>query len=464
MRYVWILVRWLLVMAVIFGGAVAAWLSIAPPDLIRVATGYSAKIVCSNVFLAGRDGRQVLAIDVQAPGHPVLGYVSADVDEAGGTVDAALLGIFGKRRAVLREGAGCTVLPFGESEPAVLPAVAAGGEPSTSAYWPLGERVVPSQDPALAAILDADGMTGPGMRAVVVAHKGRIVAERYGEGFSAETPLLGWSMTKTVTAAIIGTLVGEGRLSVEQDGLFEEWSVDGRSEITVADLLAMSSGLAFNEDYGDVTDVTRMLYVEGDMAAFAAGQPMAAARGERFSYSSGTTVMLSRVWQDAFGDDAEALAWPRRALFDPLRMKSAVLEADAQGTFVGSSYLYATARDWARFGELLRNDGMFAGRQVLPEGFVRWMREPAPASGGEYGRGHLWLRGPGAGTPDGEDPDAGFDLPDDAFWLLGHDGQSVAVIPSRDLVVVRMGLTPSGLGYKPQRLVAELAKQFNEPR
>lgn len=139
-------------------------------------------------------------------------------------------------------------------------------------------------------------------------------------------------------------------------------------------------------------------------------------------------------------------------------MASAVLEADARGTFVGSSYLYATARDWARFGELLRNDGVWEGRQILPEGYVAWMREAAPASNGEYGRGHVWLHGPTADTPEGQDPDAGFDLPDDAFWLLGHDGQSTVVIPSRGLVVVRLGLTPSGLGYKPQVLVEALVK------
>ena len=200
--------------------------------------------------------------------------------------------------------------------------------------------------------------------------------------------------------------------------------------------------------------VTQMLYLEADMAGFAADKPLAGPRGEAFSYSSGTTVMLSRIWQDAFADPAHALAWPREALFGPLGMTSAVLEADAGGTFVGSSYLYATARDWARFGEFLRNDGVWAGRQVLPEGFASWMREEAPASDGEYGRGQLWLRGPGEGG------DAGFDLPDDAFWLLGHDGQSTAVIPSRGLVVVRLGLTPSRLGYKPQKMVEALARLY----
>jgi CubicO group peptidase (beta-lactamase class C family) len=463
-RYVWILVRWLLVMAVIVGGAATAWLYLAPPATILVATGYSAKTACSNVFVAGRTAQEVLEVDLQAQDHPVFDYITVEVDEQAGAVNAALLGIFGERRAIRREGAGCTLLPFRGGEPSALPAIAGGGDASTSAYWPIGERVVLSEDPALAAILDDETMTGPGMRAIVVAHKGRIVAERYGDGISQNTPLIGWSMTKTVTAAIIGTLRGDERLSLDQDGLFEAWSVDDRSAITIADMLSMSSGLAFNEDYGDVTDVTRMLYVEDDMAGFAADNPLTGTRGETFSYSSGTTVMLSRLWQDAFDDAGAALEWPRQALFDPLRMKSAVLETDAQGTFVGSSYLWATARDWARFGELLRNDGTFAGEQVLPEGFVRWMREPAPASDGEYGRGHLWLHGPTAGTPDGEDPDAGFDLPDDAFWLLGYDGQSTVVIPSRDLVVVRLGLTPTRLGYKPQGMVEALARHFNEPR
>ncbi|RIK88990.1 MAG: 6-aminohexanoate hydrolase [Hyphomicrobiales bacterium] len=453
MRVLGKILKWLAILAVLAVVGVAGWLAFAPPALIRVATAYSAKIVCSNQFLAWRDGQEVLALDVQAPGHPILKYISVDVDALERTVSARLLGLFGEGRAVHRPGVGCASVPGG-AEAQAMPPLPEPGQPHMAALWPAGERVEPSQDAALAAILDDPAMTGPGMRAVVVAQGGRIVGERYGEGFKADTPLLGWSMTKTVTAAIVGTLVREGRLSLDQDGLFEGWNGDERGDITLADLMAMSSGLEFNEDYGDVTDVTRMLYLEADMAGFAADKPLAGPRGEAFSYSSGTTVMLSRIWQDAFADPAHALAWPREALFGPLGMTSAVLEADAGGTFVGSSYLYATARDWARFGEFLRNDGVWAGRQVLPEGFASWMREEAPASDGEYGRGQLWLRGPGEGG------DAGFDLPDDAFWLLGHDGQSTAVIPSRGLVVVRLGLTPSRLGYKPQKMVEALARLY----
>ncbi|PWK72765.1 serine hydrolase [Aminobacter sp. AP02] len=434
----------------------SAWLYFAPPALIRVGSGYAAKIVCSNVFIAGRDAGQVLADDVQAPGHPLLRLMSVHVDESAGTVRAGLFGVFGKGLAGVHEGAGCSTVPDGDLRAAALgpipPAPAANGD----ALWPEGERVEASQEPAINAILDDAALAGPNMRAIVVVQNGRIVGERYGEGFSAATPLLGWSMTKTVTAAIIGTLVGEGKMSTDRTGLFEPWKADGRMAISLADLMAMSSGLEFNEDYGDVTDVTRMLYLEPDMARFAEAKPLAHEVGKVFSYSSGTTLLLSRLWQDAVGDPARALAWPGERLFGPLGMTSAVLEVDARGTFAGSSYLYATAHDWARFGQFLLQDGVWNGARVLPEGYVGWMREEAPASNGEYGRGQLWLRGPEGGTPAGQDPDAGFDLPEDAFWMQGHDGQSVAVVPSAHLVVVRLGLTPSKLHYKPQAMLAAL--------
>lgn len=450
MRTLGKIVKWLVVAVLVVIVAAAGWLFAFPPDLIRVATAYSAKMVCSNHFIAGRDAQTVLAVDVQAPGHPVLKYVSVDVDQGSGTVSASLLGLFGESRAVHRDGAGCSSLPTGQDLSA-MPALAAGPAPDTASLWPAGNHVVASQDPQIAAILDDAAMTGPGMRAVVVVHNGRIVAERYGDGFSAETPLLGWSMTKTVTAALIGTLVREDRLSVDQNELFEEWTADERGAITMADLLAMSSGLEFNEDYGDVTDVTRMLYLQSDMAGFASEKPLVGPIGETFNYSSGTAVLLSRIWQDAFDDQAAAFAWPRQAIFGPLGMTSAVLEADARGTFVGSSYLYATGRDWARFGEFLRNDGSWNGEQILPQGYVDWMREEATASKGAYARGQLWLQGPGDQT------NASFGVPADAYWLRGHDGQSITVVPSRQLVVVRLGLTPSKQAYRPQALVAALA-------
>ena len=449
--------KWLLALGIFVIAAAIGWVYVSPPQLFRVASGYSAKIVCSNAFIAARDPEQVLEVDVQAPGHPLLKFVTVSVDRDRKVVSAGLFfGLIGKRMAVARDGFGCTTVPDGKLD-AVVPVPAAEAvPPQGEGLWPEGRTVQPSQDPELAAVLDDKTLTGPDMRAVVVMQNGRIIAEHYGQGFSAETPLLGWSMTKSVNALITGTLVKSGKLSLDQTGLLPEWKGDGRAAIKLSDLLAMSSGLEFKEDYGNVTDVTRMLFLEPDMAGFAAAKPLVHDVGQKYYYSSGTSVILSRIWQNAAG--TEALSYPKRALFDPIGMTSAVLEPDARGTFVGSSYLYATARDWARLGLLILRKGVWNGQEILPAGYADWMHELAPASKGAYGKGQVWLWGPEGDTPVGQDPDVDFDLPDDTFWFEGHDGQSIAIVPSKDLVVVRMGLTPFKLHYKPQRLLEAVAK------
>jgi CubicO group peptidase (beta-lactamase class C family) len=249
-------------------------------------------------------------------------------------------------------------------------------------------------------------------------------------------------------------------ISRDDQGLFDAWSPDGRGGITLADMLGMASDLEWNEGYGYVSDVTRMLYLEPDMAAFAAAKPFdeqsPGGIGEVFNYSSGTSVMLSRIWQDRMGTPDSAMAYPGQALFGPLRMLSAVLETDARGTIVGSSYLYATARDWARFGQFLLQRGVWEGRSLLPVGYVDWMSEPHPASEGVYGRGHLWTRPPQSWL---ETDMSG--VPDDAYFLSGHDGQMIAVVPSSGLVVVRLGLTPSTLGHRRIPLVQALLETLD---
>ncbi|MCJ8518436.1 CubicO group peptidase (beta-lactamase class C family) [Pseudorhizobium tarimense] len=421
------------------------WLYFASPALLRVGAGYTAKIVCSNVFLAGRDPEEVLTVDVQAPGHPLLKLMKVEVDRDEKRVRAALLGFIASNEAVYREGLGCAAVPEHVS---AVPAPSALGQASgggPDAFWPNGDIV--ESDQAVAAVLSDAAFTGSAMRAVLVVRDGRIIGERYGEGFSADTPLLGWSMTKTVNAAIIGTLMREGRLEPDQRALLPQWSGDPREDITLADLLSMEDGLSFNENYGSVTDVTQMLYLEPDMAAFAAAAPLVTGPGTSFSYSSGSAVLLSRIWMNAFADQMVALRYPNHALFRPLGMRSAVLETDAAGTFVGSSYMYATGRDWARFALLLLRDGVWDGTRILPEGFVGLMAEPNGTSGGRYSKMQTWLPG--------EDE---ADLPADTFFLQGHDGQTIAVIPSLDLAVVRLGLTPRRDGYDVTPLVRRIVE------
>ena len=437
---------------------IALWLK--PPDILRVGANYAAKIVCSNVFLAGRDPDEVLRTDVQAPGIALLGLMRVSVDRHQQVVRAGLLGFIGNGLAVARPGSGCTVLPNGKLDAgrdaftryaatsAPAPTSAPGPAPTTDSAWPEGRTVVTTA--ALDRLLADDALAGPGMRGIVVVHDGRIVAERYAAGFSAATPLLGWSMTMCVVAGLVGLLLKDGTLTLEQSA---GWPAgDDRARIRIADLLAMSSGLRFNEAYGVVSDVTRMLYLQSDMAEFARTQPPLHPPGEFWSYSSGSANILSRIVQDA---SPLGRAYPAERLFKPLGMMSAVMEPDEHGTLVGSSYMYATARDWARYGLFLAQDGVWQGQELLPRGYVAMMASPVAASAGEYGHGLVWLWGSDSVTP-GKNPDLDFGLPADTFWMEGHDGQYTAIIPSRALVVVRLGLTPSRDHYQPQPLVKAL--------
>ncbi|MYM98171.1 serine hydrolase domain-containing protein [Duganella vulcania] len=451
------------VAAVVLAGGVLG-LVLHPPDLLRVGANYGAKMVCSNVFIAGRDAQAVLADDVQAPGHPILKLLKVRVDQERKLVRADLLGFVGNGLAVYRPGTGCAVVPDGDVATAARYTYSPLKiwAPSATVPWPTGS--LPLTMPAVQALLDQDTLAGPGMRGVAVIHHGRLVAQRYGDGFNAGTPLLGWSMTKTVTAALVGIQIADGKLAPRQNGFWPD-AADPRAAITLAQLMAMSSGLQFNEGYGDVSDVTRMLYLEPDMAAYSAARPLAQAPGSAWNYSSGTTLLLSRIWQRAAAAGGKqaptstaVLALPHERLFEPLGMSSAVMEADARGNLVGSSYMYATTQDWARFGQFLLQDGVWQGKRLLPEGFVAGMQLVAPASGGQYGQGQVWRWGPSGTTPEGQDPDPPFKLPADTYWLEGHDGQTITVIPSKDLVVVRLGLTPDRLHYQPQALVAAVIK------
>jgi len=234
----------------------------------------------------------------------------------------------------------------------------------------------------------------------------------------------------------VGLLVDQGRLSLDQRELLAHWrSPDPRAAISLEDLLRMRSGLHFSESYGNPwSDVVHMLYDCHDTAAYAAGLPLNAAPGAVWSYSSGTSNILSAIVRRVVGE-ADYHAWPRRELFDRIGMTSAVLEPDGAGTFVCSSYMLATARDWARFGQLFLDGGMCNGRRVLSEDWIRFSTTPTPQSEGRFGA-HWWLK---LNPEIGGDSPAASRLAPDAFFAVGHEGQTLSVIPSKRLVVVRLG-------------------------
>ena len=397
--------------------AAAAWLF---PRLRRVAAigaAYKARVLCAVVFGSGRTVDLATLEDVSADSYRLMRLFRCRVDREARAVTASLWG-FRPRTAVFRADTG------GASAAAAWPAAPAS---------PAVEQIVAS------AFLEPDPRRLRRTRAVLVVQDGQIVAERYAPGFGETTRFSGWSMTKSVLGALVGVLVGEGRLSLRDVELMPAWRhPDPRAAIALEDLLRMRSGLGFTEEYANLTsDVIEMLFNQDDAAAYAASRPLIAPTGTEWSYSSGTTNILSAIARRSVGD-ADYPAWPRRALFGPLGMNSALMEPDASGTFVASSFMLATARDWARFGQLYLQDGVWDGQRLLPEGWVPFSTTPTPQSpGGIYGA-HWWL---GLKPELGGGTSAAARLPRDAFFAVGHEAQVLTVIPSRRLVVVRLGLS-----------------------
>lgn len=290
--------------------------------------------------------------------------------------------------------------------------------------------------------------------ALLAVHGGKVVLEHYGEGHDARSTLVSWSMAKSITHALVGMAVGDGALSTSDSGLFPEWQHDARRDITLQHLLNMSSGLAWVEDYVDgvTSDVIEMLFGEndGDHAAFAAGKQLVSPPGTTYYYSSGTTNLVTRVLARALGEVPPSNTvmdrFIRTRLFEPTGMTSAVPKYDRAGNFVGSSFVYATARDFARFGWLYANDGMWNGVRVLPEGWVEHGRTfvaTDPENGVGYGA-HWWLDSTVPGS----------------MAAFGYEGQNIWVVPDRDLVVVRLGKTDAALGPALRSTLAQLVRAF----
>jgi CubicO group peptidase (beta-lactamase class C family) len=289
--------------------------------------------------------------------------------------------------------------------------------------------------------------------ALLVVRSGRLVFERYGEGFGAASTHHSWSMAKSITHALIGLLVRDGRLDIAARADVPEWANDTRVAITLDQLLRMSSGLKFIEDYapnGGPSDVIAMLFNEGkdDVAAFAAALPLEHAPGTHWSYASGTSNIVSRIAArtlNAYGPDLRRFMTVR--LFEPLGIRSASPRFDKAGVFIGSSYCFMSARDFARFGLLYLRDGIWDGQRLLPEGWADYARTPtfqqAGVTDNRYGA-HWWLDFGGPGS----------------FSANGYDGQFIIVAPDRDLIIVRHGVTPLAIKDNLNTWVAKLAACF----
>ena len=398
--------------------------------LLPIVTGYPAKNLASNVFVSGREQADVEATDLN---FSIIRFARNKVDRAHRTVTSRFL--WSKSTAILREGYGVTLLRG--KDQAEFKGKTLRRKPSAPNPLAVGDSAFSARlKPVAEALVDRQAYGGTPF-AFVVLQDGAVVAERYRDGFNAQTKLLSWSMAKSFTNAVLGLMVGDGKVDIETPMNVPLWQGDGRKAITLKNVIQMQSGLAWNEDYGTRSDVNLMLFKQADMGLYAMSKPLEHEPGSYWYYSSGSTNIVMRYLRDRFASPDDFMAYIHERLFAPLGFQDAVFEPDMSGTPIGSSYLYATARDFARFGQLYLDDGCIGENRILPEGWVGFTTTPASASGGQYGA-FFWL------NRSKTYPDA----PEDMFECRGHDGQEIFIIPSRKLVVAILGYSP-----KPDRTI-----------
>lgn len=393
-------------------------------QFVPIITGQVAKTMCSGIFVSRRSPAAIDKEDFSFP----FSWVSYRVDLADSSVSTSFWGM-ARRKAIFRNGLGATLLSeITEAQLELQTFVLAPSAPFSqdTVDWPMGDRtrdtpVLGANQQALTNVIREAFKAERGPRALLIIYKGQIIAERYAPGFTARMPLTGWSMTKSIFNAVAGTLVREGRLDTAAPASMPGWENDRRKDITIAQLMQMTSGLHFFWFPLGPSDVTNMLFKARDMAAFAAREPLRHPPGSVWNYSDGNANILSGVIRRKLGDSLY-YRWPYEQLLYKIGMFHTVLEPDAAGNFVASSYCYATARDWARFGLLYLNDGVWNGQRLLPRGWVRWSTTHNKA---KWGYGALWW------------------TDKDWFACEGYDGQYVYVVPSKQLVIVRLSLEKS---------------------
>ncbi|MGB0806213.1 MAG: serine hydrolase domain-containing protein [Salibacteraceae bacterium] len=414
-----------------------------------IISGFGAKAVCSCVYVSNRTAQS--AIDNELAAFPLsLGdfFVTPEDKSATGSVFG-----FAEAKAIYREGLGCTLIreiseidirnqiPDLKLTKPVL---------SNTVYWPFGTKLVdtiPSnvnmeklQLVISKAFEDSNPKIPANTRGIVVIYKGQLITEKYAKGFDKNMPQLGWSMTKSVTNMLYGILDIKEEINIMEPTLISSWQNDDRAKITTDQLLRMSSGLYWEEVYSNVSTATNMLYKFSDMGGFAQSQMVEFAPEQKWYYSSGSTNILSLMLRKKLGDE-NYYEFAQNELFSKIGITTAVIEPDASGTFVGSSYMWASARDWARLGLLYLNKGNWYGNQIMTEDWVNYSVTPTPkAPKGEYGS-QWWLN---AGEPGNPSNRLLPNVPTDMYMMDGYEGQRVFVVPSSDLVVVRLGQNKKG--------------------
>lgn len=397
-------------------------------DLI---SGFASKSVASAHFI---DNRPLNLIEKTDNDIPLVKKASNRIDDKNLWATSSVFGLK-ERKAIYRKGLGCTLIDdtFDVNAPYLVPHRAK----TKPLLFPKGnvkkDTVFANIDykklqTALNNAFDAKGKSTKKTRSVLVVYNDHIIAEKYAEGFNENSKILGWSMTKSLTATLYGILQYQNKINITNPVNLAEWQKDERKNITYNDLLHMNSGLEWEEDYTKISDVTQMLFLAKNMGQVQAEKPSVGKPNQTWNYSSGTTNLLSLLLRKQFKTHQEYLDFWYSALLDKIGMNSALVEVDMAGNYVGSSYGWATTRDWAKFGLLYLHKGNWFGEQIFSPEWATYVATPTPTSGNRYGA-HFWLNA-GRKFPN---------VPKEMYYCSGYQGQMVAIFPNHNLVIVRMG-------------------------
>lgn len=432
-----------LVMIATLAGFPPAYIVSAP----GVATGIGSKLLCSARYVSGFSREQ--AFDDLVQYSPILDQLSIEYDEDRKSVTTSLFGL-SKKTASYRQGLGCSVEYSGYGQAVEVPF-----QPSVSSpqEWPAG-NIVGEPDTVLTQLLAdmvaKDNQAGLNTRALLVVRNGRILAEAYDQESDAFTPLLGWSMAKSMVSTMLANLEYRGLLNIDEPPGFSTWENDPRAEITVTDMLTMSDGLGFSEEYNPGDDATAMLFTSASASDYVLGKELQQQPGTVFNYSSGTANLLARLHTDILGGPQAAYDDYWENIHQALSFQNAVFETDASGVMVGSSYLYASARDWARLGQLMLNRGVINGSRVFRDDWIE-RATAANSSGNEKAYGFQWW------LNKGDDNLRWPDLPEGSYMANGNRQQMLMVIPSANVLIVRLGWTAGS--YPLNKLFGEILRE-----
>ncbi len=417
------------------------YITITTYPKLDLISGFSAKSVASGHFI---DNRNLNFIQKTDNDIDLIDLAKNSISETGNFATASVYG-FKKRKALYREGLGATLIndDFDVSKPYDIPkrTILNNNLPFPYGNLEPKDTVFSNIDynklnKAVNNAFDTNNQKLKRSRSVLVIYKDRIIAEKYDTGFNKNSKILGWSMTKSITSTYFGILQKQGKIDINKPAPIAQWQNDSRKNITTNNLLQMNSGLEWDEAYDKISDATKMLFLSEDVTKSQIDKQFIGKPNHTWNYSSGTTNLLSGILRRSFKTHQEYIDFWYSSLIDKIGMNSMIIEQDMSGNFIGSSYGWATTRDWSKFGLLYLHKGNWNGEQIFDESWAKYVATPTNSSNGIYGA-HFWLN---AG---GRYPDA----PKDVYSCNGFQGQIIFIIPAHDMVIVRMGLKGENDGF-----------------